>query len=135
MSLNILDWVDVFVTSLWTRLPSTEARLQQQLRVTTRHYVTRESDQYSHESNNESSAGFEDEIQMTPLTTSHNVHLKNTETKSQHKQTADDEAHVTGFHLLFLSGLWCERTAGPDRRAEEHLHRDAVLDGSGGHRL
>lgn len=34
-----------------------------------------------------------------------------------------------------FSGLWRERPAGPYGGPEEHVHRDAVLDGPGGHRL
>lgn len=34
-----------------------------------------------------------------------------------------------------FSGLWCERSAGPDGRSKKHLHRDAILDGSRGHRV
>lgn len=33
------------------------------------------------------------------------------------------------------SGLWCKCTAGQDSGSEEHLYRDALLDGSRGHCL
>lgn len=36
---------------------------------------------------------------------------------------------------MLRSGLRRQRPAGPDGGEEEHLHRDAVLDGPGGHRL
>lgn len=42
---------------------------------------------------------------------------------------------IIGVNVLFPSGLWCQCSAGPDSRPKEHLHRDAILDGSWGHRL
>lgn len=37
--------------------------------------------------------------------------------------------------LCVHSGLWCKRSVGPHGGTKEHVHRDAVLDGSWGHRL
>ncbi len=42
---------------------------------------------------------------------------------------------VQEFLSLLRSGLRRQRSAGSNRGPQEHLHRDAVLDGSGGHRL
>lgn len=44
-------------------------------------------------------------------------------------------ALLTELNCVLPSGLWRQRSAGPDGGAEEHLHRDAVLDGPRGHRL
>ena len=45
------------------------------------------------------------------------------------------EAIIIDMNFVFPSGLWCECSAGPHSRSKEHLHRDALLDGSGGHCL
>lgn len=45
------------------------------------------------------------------------------------------ESIMIDMNFLFPSGLWCECSAGPHSRSKEHLHRDALLDGSGGHCL
>lgn len=42
---------------------------------------------------------------------------------------------IIEVNFLFPSGLRCQCSAGPDSGSKEHLHRDAILDGSWGHRL
>lgn len=43
---------------------------------------------------------------------------------------------VVSFVLFdALSRFWSQRSAGPNRRPQEHLHRHAVLDGARSHRL
>lgn len=37
--------------------------------------------------------------------------------------------------FLIHSGFWCQRPAGQNGGQEEHLHRNALLDGPGGHCL
>jgi len=53
----------------------------------------------------------------------------------QRLQSGADEILKCDVSLCVFSGLRRVGPVGPHGGAEEHVHRDAVLDGPGGHRL